>query len=156
MSSRRCLEKTGQRARPGSRTGESGIRDHGVDGLDAGDWLFGESEAEGNSAQQFPIDIHRAAAHALQNSGFGKRTATEAGDDDGLFGAEILEYAEDLDLELFNSVPLKNSPADSMQSGVDVLEWEKLLSLCEADEDQQWQEPESELQQGYPLAVAVK
>ena len=127
-----CLQQT-QRSQSSRRTGESSIIDHGFDGLDTGDGLFRESEAERDSAQQFSIDIHRAAAHALQNSGFGKRAAAEPGDDDSLFGTEILEHAEDFDLELFNSVALKDSPAHSMKSGVDILEWEKLLSACESD-----------------------
>lgn len=131
------LEQVGQRAQTGggigSRASKGGIGEHGFDGLNSGDRFFGERETEGDGAQQLSIDIHRAAAHALQNSGFGKRATAETGDNDGLFGAEILENAEDFDLELFNTVSLEDGPAYAMQSGVDILEWEKLLSVCELD-----------------------
>ena len=134
MSGRRGrLEQTGQRARTRRWTSERSVGEHGFDRLDAGDRFLGERKTEGDRAQQLSIDIHRAAAHALQNSGFGKGAAAEAGDHDALLGAEILEDTEDFDLELFNAISLKDSPAYSSQSRVDILQRVKLLSVCESE-----------------------
>jgi hypothetical protein len=124
-----ALESGGQPARAcRKRSGKSSIGQHGFDGLNAGDGLFGERETERDSAEQFAVDIDRAAAHALQNAGLGQWPAAEPGQNDGLLWAQILEHAEDFDLELFDAVTLEDSPADAMEPGANVLEWEEVLS----------------------------
>ena len=100
--------------------------DHGLDWLDASDGLLGEGEAESDSAEQFSIDINRAAAHTLQNAGFSERATAQAGEDDGLPWAEILEDTEDLDLEVFDSITLEDGFADSSKAGADILDWEEI------------------------------
>jgi hypothetical protein len=112
---------------------ESGVLDHGLDWLDASDGFLREGETEGDSAEQFTVDIDRATAHALQNAGFCQRTAAQAGEDDGLPWTEILEDSEDLDLEVFNSITLEDRFADAAKSGADILDWEKILTGGERD-----------------------
>lgn len=101
---------------------------HGLDWLDATDGLFGEREAQSNGTEQFTLDIYRTAAHTLQNAGFSQRSAAETGEDDGLFGPEILQDTEDFDLELFDPIALENGFSDAAESRADVLQWEELLT----------------------------
>jgi hypothetical protein len=110
------------------RRRKSSVGQHGFDWLNAGNGLLRERKAERDRAQQFAVDVNRAAAHTLQNAGFGERTAAQTGQDNGLLWAEILEHAEDFDLELFDAVTLEDSPADAMETGMHVFEWEELLS----------------------------
>lgn len=115
------------------RSTEAGAADHGLNWLDARDGLFGEGEAEGNGSEQLAVDIHRAAAHTLENAGLSKRTTAQSGEDDGLPWSEILEDTEDLNLEVFDSITLEDSFADSSKSGADVLDWEKILTSPQTD-----------------------
>ena len=114
--------------RAGTRDSKSGVPKHGLDGLNASDGLPGEGEPERDSAQQFTADIHRAAAHTLQNTGFSEWPAAEPGEDDGLPWSEILENAEDLDLELFDAISLEDGFTDSSKAGADILNWEEILT----------------------------
>lgn len=113
------------------RGGESGIGEHGFDGLNASYRLFGERKAEGDGAKQFAVDIDWTAAHALQNASFGQRAPAEPGEDDGLLWTKILEHTEDFDLELFDAVALEDGPADAPETGVHILEWEEVLSASQ-------------------------
>jgi len=123
------FERTGQPIHAcRKRSGKSSVGEHGFNGLDAGYGLFGERKAEGDGPEQLAVDVDRAAAHALENAGLGQWPAAEPGEDDGLLWAEILEHAEDFDLELFDAVALKDGPADAMETGSHVLEWEEVLS----------------------------
>jgi hypothetical protein len=114
------------------RNGKSGIGEHGFDGLDARYGLFGEGEAEGDGPEQLAVNVDRAAAHALENAGLGQWAAAEPGENDGLLWAEILEHAEDFDLELFDAVALEDGAADAAETGPHVLEWEEVLSASQA------------------------
>ena len=102
--------------------------EHRFDGLDAGDRFFREWESEGNSAEQFAVDIYGATAHTLHDAGLSKRTAAESGENDALLWTEIIEHAEDFDLELFNLLAVKDGPADAVHAGADIFEWEEALS----------------------------
>jgi hypothetical protein len=125
------FERNGQPIYAG-RSGKSGVGEHGFDGLDARYGLFGERKAEGDGPEQLTVDINRAAAHALENAGFGQWAAAEPGEDDGLLWTQILEHAEDFDLELFDAVALEDGPADAAETGTHVLEWEEVLSAGQA------------------------
>jgi hypothetical protein len=114
------------------RNGKSGVGEHGFNGLDASYGLFGERKAEGDRPEQFPVDVDRAATHALENASLGQWPAAEPGEHDGLLWAEILEHAEDFDLELFDSIALEDGPADAAETGTHVLEWEEVLSASQA------------------------
>ena len=114
------------------RDGKSGIGEHGFNGLDARYGLFGERKAEGDGPQQLAVNVDRATAHALENAGLGQWAAAKPGEDDGLLWAEILEHAEDFDLELFDAVALEDGPADAAETGTHILEWEEVLSASQA------------------------
>jgi hypothetical protein len=110
------------------RSGKSGVGEHGLNGLDARYGLLGEGETERDGPEQFAVNIDRAAAHTLEDAGFCQWAAAEPGKDDGLLWTEILEHAEDFDLELFDAVALKDGPADAPETGTHILEWEEVLS----------------------------
>ena len=64
----------------GGRRGIAGVGDanHFLDGADSGDGFLGEGEGEGDGSGEFAIDVDGAAAHALEDSGFGEGSAGEA------------------------------------------------------------------------------
>lgn len=127
------LEDSRQTARScRRRSGKSGIREHGLNGLNARDRFFGEWEPEGDGPEQFTANIDRTAAHSLQNTGFGQWPPAEPGQNDGLLWTQILEHAEDFDLELFDTVALEDGPADAAETGVHILEWEEVLRARQA------------------------
>ncbi len=115
---------------------EAGVGDHLLDRLDAGDGLFGEGEAEGNCSEEFPVYIHRASAHALHDAGLSERAAAEPGDDDRLFGREVFEDSEDLDVEVFDLIPVEDSTADAVLPWADVMKGEQLLRTGWASESE--------------------
>ena len=102
--------------------------EHGFNGLDSGDGLLRKREPEGDSAEQLAIDINRAAAHALYHAGFGERAAAESGENNALLWTEIIEHAEDFDLELFDLLAVKDGAAYTVHAGADIFEWEEALS----------------------------
>lgn len=116
------------RGRGSGNSAESSVLDHGLDWLDAGDGLLREGESEGDSPEEFAIDVDRTAAHSLQNPGFGEWTAAQPGDNDGLPWSEILQDSEDLDLELIDPIALENGFSDAAESRADILDWEEVLT----------------------------
>jgi hypothetical protein len=108
-----------------------GLSDHLLDRLDTRDRLLGKGKTERNRASQPPVDINWTSTHPLQNTDPFQRTATESGEDDGLLWSDVLEHTEDFDLELFDAVPLKDSPSDSVHTGVNIAEGEEVLGLRE-------------------------
>jgi hypothetical protein len=58
----------------------------------------------------------------------GERASGKAGENNGLSWDDVLEYAEDFDLELFDVIPLEDSATDAAQSGADIFEREEGLS----------------------------
>jgi hypothetical protein len=112
---------------PARSAAQSRVPNHGLDRLDARDGLFGEGESESDSAEEFAVDIHRTAAHTLQNAGLSQSSAAQAGQDDGLPWSEILEDSEDLDLEIFDAISFEDRFSDSSQSRTDIADWEEIL-----------------------------
>lgn len=102
--------------------------DHGLDGPNAGDRLFREWKPERYCAEEFTVNINRAAAHALEHAGFGQRTAAEAGENDRLLWRDIFKDTEDLDLELFDTAALEDGTADAAEAWVDFFEGEEILA----------------------------
>ena len=86
------------------RRGGGGGAQHVFDGADAGDGILGEGEGHGDGADEFAVDVDRAAAHALHDAGMFERSAGEAGEDEGFLGADVVEHAEDFDLEFLDFV----------------------------------------------------
>ena len=62
-----------------------------------------------DGAHQLAIDIDRAAAHALHDAGMFQGTAGEARQDQRFLGPDVIQDAEDLDLELFDAVSPENT-----------------------------------------------
>jgi hypothetical protein len=123
-----CVTKTRFRLDRATSVRETAIFDHLLDGLNSGYRFLGKSEAQGYRAQEFPVNEYGATAHSLDDPSFGKRAAAEFRQNDALLWTGVLEDSEDLDLELFNAIPLENSASDAVQTRPDVLEREKSLS----------------------------
>ena len=107
---------------------EMGISDHLLDRLDSRDSFLGVRKSQRNRANQLAVNVNGAAAHSLHDSSSLQRSAGQPRQNDGLPWGDVLEYAEDFDLELFDALPLEDGPADSAQSGVDIAKGEKTLS----------------------------
>ncbi len=102
---------------------------HLLDRLNAGDRLLRERKAESNRADQLSLYVDWAPAHPLDDAGLSQRAAAESSEDDALPWAGILENTEDFDLELFDMVPLEDSPANAVHPGSDIFEGEEILSI---------------------------
>ncbi len=87
---------------------------HLFDGPDSGDRLLGEIEGQSHRANQAPVHVNRAAAHALHDAGLRERPAGEPRQNDGLPGPDVFEHAQDLHLEFLDFVALENRLADGM------------------------------------------
>ena len=116
---------------------EIGTGDHLLDGLDAGDRLFGEGESQRHGSEQFAVDIDWTSAHSLHYARLGERTAAQFREDDALLWREVLEDTEDLDLEFLDTVAFENGPANATQARADIFEREELLSDSGSSGDQQ-------------------
>jgi len=103
------------------------IADHRLDRLDSRDGFLRKREPERDGAEKLTVDVHGAAAHSLNHPGFPKPAAAEARENHALSGPEILENAEDFDLELFDSIALENGTADAAEAGTDIFERIELL-----------------------------
>ena len=94
-------------AAPGGGVGDGGGADHVLDGADAGDGVLGEGEGHGDGADEVAVDVDGAAAHSLHDAGVFEGSAGEAGEDQGFLRAEIIEDAENLDLNSSTRSPEK-------------------------------------------------
>ena len=71
-------------------------------------------ERVGHGADQPAVDVDRAAAHAGDDAGVGERTAFEPREDQVAARADdVLEHAEDVDLELLDAGAVEDGPADA-------------------------------------------
>jgi len=116
---------------------EAGIGEHLFDRLDAGNRLLRKREPERDCPKQFPVDKDGTAAHPLEDTGLGERASTEFRENDGLFGSDIFENAEDFDLELFDLIPLEDSATDAMQPRTDVFEGKEVLTAAGQSDEKQ-------------------
>lgn len=112
------------------RRREARAGNHVLDGPDPGNRLFRERKSERYGAEQFTVDIHGTAAHALQYTGFGERAATQARENDRLFWIDILQDSEDLDLELIDMASLEDGAANAAEAWVNFFEGEEPLPGC--------------------------
>ena len=89
------------------------VAQHLPDGRDAGDGLLRErAQRVGNGADEPPVDVHRAAAHALNHPARGQGAAVEPGEDEVAARSErVLEHADDLGRELAPPRPLEDGEA---------------------------------------------
>ena len=97
---------------------------HVGDRRDAGDRLLGErAEAIGDRADQLAIDVDRAAAHARDDARVLHLVTVQPGDDHVLLGSDgVLQDAEDLDVELLESVPFEHGPGRALHPRTDLFE----------------------------------
>ena len=95
---------------------------HVLDGPYAGDGIFGERKRHGHRAHQPAIDIDRAAAHARHDPGMFERPAREPRQDERFLGADVIQHAQDLDLEFVDLAARKDGPAGAAHAGLDVLQ----------------------------------
>ena len=79
--------------------GRRGGPHHVLDGPYAGDGIFRERKRHGHGADQPAIDIDRAAAHARHDPGMFERAAREPRQNQRFLGADVIQHAQDLDLE---------------------------------------------------------
>jgi hypothetical protein len=99
--------------RPGGR--KRGRIGHLGDRCNAGDRFLRElSERVRNGADQFTVDIDRAAAHAGNHAGRRERAALESREDQVAVGADdVLEHAEDVGFELFDARAVEDRSPDA-------------------------------------------
>ena len=103
-----------------SRRGSGRRTQHVLDGANARDGVLGEREGHGDGADEFAIDIDRAAAHALHDAGVFQRAAREAREDQRFLGADVFEHAEDFDIEVGDLVAGKDGASDAVHAGADL------------------------------------
>ena len=107
-------------------------REHLLDRLNTGDRFFGEGKAQGNGSGELAIDVNRTSAHALHDASLFEWAATEFGEYDGLPWREVFEDTEDLDLEFFDLVPMKDGASDAVQTRMDIAERKDILRPAES------------------------
>ena len=111
----RCRKRRRPRRRPRDR-GPVGVRrGHLADRRDAGDGLPGKrAQRVGDGADQPVVDVDGAAAHALDDPGFGQRPAGQPGHDDVAARAhDVAQHAQDLDPELLAPGAVEHGEADA-------------------------------------------
>lgn len=117
-----------------------GLSDHLLDRLDTGDRLLGVRESKRNRTGQLAVDIDGTTAHPLHYAGTLQRSSAEPRQDDGLLWSDILEYAEDFDLELFDALPVEDGSADAVHTGTNIAEREKVLGAGRTGEKREEQQ----------------
>src|ERR1039457_4472453 len=110
--------------RTGSRRGIRRVRSRSLSARAArwaeaaggGDGVLGKREGHCHRPDEFAVDVNRAPAHALHDAGVFQRSAGEAGEDEGFLGADIVEHAQDFDLEVLDFVPVIDCAAGAAHS----------------------------------------
>src|SRR5205085_6833538 len=120
------------------------------------DGVLGKGAGHGDGADEFSIDVDRAAAHALHDAGMFEGAAGEAGEDEGFFGAEILEDAEDFDLELVDAIAGEDGASSAAHAGANVLEGKEGRGRGLGGEGGGKGEYRRDDEAGHVLIVAVK
>jgi hypothetical protein len=152
-----ALERRGQRgARDGqvkprlgrgrSSRGRGGRVHHLVDRRNAGDGFAGKlPQRVRDGADQPAIDVHRAAAHSGDDARRGERSALEPRQDQAAAGADdVLEDAEDVDLEILDPRAFEYGPADSFHAGSDFFERQGGLAGLKGPDGQDRQQKRAE------------
>ena len=104
----------------------AGGSQHIGDGADSGDGLLREGKRHGDRADQLSIDIDGAAAHSLHDAGRVERASGQARQDQGLPGADVLQNAQDLHLEILDTAAGEDGLPRPPHTRLDILEREKL------------------------------
>ncbi len=103
---------------------ECGCVDHFSDRRDAGNRLFRKgAERVGNRADELTVDIHRASAHAGDDTRVCEWSTFELCEDEIAFWSDdVAQDADDMDLELFNFVALPDGVSGRDGSGLDLVQ----------------------------------
>ena len=97
-------------------------RDHLVDGCDAADRYLGVRPSIGHGADQTAVDVDRAAAHALDDSGLFQRSAGQPGQDQVLARPQSVALnSEDFDLEGVDGGSLEDGLAHAAHAAAKVI-----------------------------------
>jgi len=118
-------ESGGARRRRIGRGGRGGGTYHVLDWTNGGDRVFGEWECHGDGADEFAVDVDGAAAHSFHDAGVFEGPAGEAREDEGFLGAEVVEDAENFDLELVDAVTGEDGAAGASHAGSDIFHGEE-------------------------------
>jgi hypothetical protein len=73
-------------------------------------------------AGELPVDVNRAAAHALQHARFFQRPARKTAQNQGLLRSDVLQNPQNFDLEFLDTVAGKHRLADAPHTGFEVLQ----------------------------------
>ena len=109
------------------RRRERRVRNHLFNRLNARDRLLRKRETESNRTEQLAINVNGAPAHSLHDASLFEWPSTQSSQYDALLRSEILKYAEDLDLEIFDAIVMEDSAANALHARLDVLEPEEVL-----------------------------
>jgi hypothetical protein len=75
------------------------------------------------SEYETTVDVHGTAAHASNHAGIGEWTAFQPGQNQVAARPDaVAQHADHVDLELFESIALKDRPADADHSGLDLVD----------------------------------
>jgi hypothetical protein len=107
---------------------EVGVGDHLPNGLDPGNRLLRKRKAQRDGTYQLAVNVNGATAHTLQNTCLLQRPSAKPGQDDCLLGPDVLDDSENFNLKFFDSVALEYRAADTVESRMNILQREKVLS----------------------------
>jgi len=114
------LHACGARSRAAERRRVGHLRDR----CNAGDRFFGEAaERVRDSPDQLAVDVHRAPAHPGDDAGMGQRPAFELRENEvPVRPDDVLEHADDVDLEFFNARAVEDRPPDADHAWADFID----------------------------------
>ena len=100
--------------------------DHFLDRSDSGDGVFRERESVCYCADELVVDVDRRAAHPGDDPGVLEVGALETGEDHVSVRAIVSKHAQYVDLERFDRVARKHTPAFADHPGTDVFDGDRL------------------------------
>src|SRR5438093_10217271 len=105
--------------------------DHLLDRSDSSNRFFGEWKRKGYGSNHFAINIDWTSAHPTHDPGVLERSARQTGQDCALLGGDVLKHSQDLNLEFFHFVAVKNGSSNSFQTGLHLAQRQEiLLAIC--------------------------
>ena len=115
-------------------------------------FLCEDAQGQGKRPGKLAVEINWAAAHASDDAGMFDFGAFQLNEDDGLFGAhEIVQHAEDFQVEFLNLVPGKDGIGVALHAGPDLAKRKnlrRLLGFQRAGDQAQSREERKESESG--------
>ena len=93
---------------------------HGLDRRDAGDRILGEVPAVGERAGEASFDVDGRARHAGDDAGVDEARVVGLHEDDVLLGQEVVQHADDADVEALGLEALEDGEAVALHAGADL------------------------------------